>query len=71
MAEGAFYAWADIRERASSAKAFATHLLEKYGVAVVPGSAFGPSGEGYVRITCARSWQEIDLGLERLSKALC
>lgn len=69
MPEGAFYAWVDLRELDASSEEIAKSLLDEHGVAVVPGSAFGPSGEGYVRITCARDRGELEEGLERLQKA--
>lgn len=70
MPEGAFYAWVDIRARGESSESFSDRLLRDHGVAVVPGSAFGPSGEGYVRVTCARSWEEIEQGLTRFEEAM-
>lgn len=51
--EGAFYMFPDIREFGMSSEAFAMELLEKEKVAVVPGSAFGRSGEGFVRMSYA------------------
>ena len=46
---GAFYVFPDIRKTGLSSKEFALGLLEKKNVAVVPGPAFGPAGEGFVR----------------------
>jgi aspartate/methionine/tyrosine aminotransferase len=69
MPEGAFYAWADVRKIGASSEEVAASLLDEHGVAVVPGVSFGPSGEGYVRITCARDWPELELGLERMVNA--
>jgi aspartate/methionine/tyrosine aminotransferase len=70
MPEGAFYAWADARRLSSSSERLAEWLLREHRVAVVPGSAFGPGGEGFLRVTCARSWNEIEEGLERLRRGL-
>jgi aspartate aminotransferase len=70
MPEGAFYAWADARRLSSSSERLAEWLLREHRVAVVPGSAFGPGGEGFLRVTCARSWNEIEDGLERLRRGL-
>jgi aspartate/methionine/tyrosine aminotransferase len=70
MPEGAFYAWADVRALSDSSERVAERLLAEHHVAVIPGSAFGPGGEGYLRITCARSWEEIERGLERLARGL-
>ena len=71
MPEGAFYAWADVRVLGEPSETLAQRWLEELHVAVVPGSAFGPHGEGYVRITCVRSWEELEKGLSRLRSALC
>ncbi len=71
MPEGAFYAWADVRVLGEPSATLADRWLDELHVAVVPGSAFGPHGEGYVRITCVRSWEELEKGLSRLRSALC
>jgi aspartate/methionine/tyrosine aminotransferase len=70
MPEGAFYAWADVRAVSESSERVAERLLREHRVAVVPGSAFGSQGEGFLRITCARAWDEIEEGLERLERGL-
>lgn len=69
--DGAFYAFADIRGTgfASSAE-FTGWLLQEAGVAVMPGSAFGPGGENHVRLSFATSPQVITEALERMSTAL-
>lgn len=56
--EGAFYAWIQLGNIHLSSQAFAKRLLEVYGVAVVPGSVFGTSGEGYIRLCYARADEE-------------
>ena len=48
----------------------ATYLLEKAHVAVTPGIAFGPAGEGKIRISYAASREEITEGMSRMKKAL-
>ncbi|MFT4104386.1 MAG: aminotransferase class I/II-fold pyridoxal phosphate-dependent enzyme [Lacrimispora sp.] len=48
--EATMFVWAEIPEGFASCASFAVELLEKSGVLVTPGSAFGPSGEGYVRL---------------------
>jgi len=79
MAGGAFYAFPDAREAianlhktgkiaAANDMAFAEYLLEKYDVAVVPGSAFG--AEGYFRISFATSMENLQTALDRIEKAL-
>ena len=43
-------------------------LIEKYSVAVVPGTAFGDSGEGFLRISYAYSLETLKIAMEKLSK---
>ena len=66
MPEGSFYAWTDISELDISSETFATQLLIKENVAVVHGSSFGKTGADYIRITCVKSWNEINEGLNRI-----
>jgi aspartate/methionine/tyrosine aminotransferase len=68
--EGGFYAWIALRETRLSSQRVAELLLERHHVALVPGSSFGPEGEGYLRMTCVRSWDELREGLARLEQAL-
>ncbi len=67
--EGAYYFFPKLREAWDDA-AFARELLEKAGVAVVPGSAFGPGGEGHLRFSFAAKEGEIDEAFNRLEKHL-
>ncbi|NLL37306.1 MAG: aminotransferase class I/II-fold pyridoxal phosphate-dependent enzyme [Fretibacterium sp.] len=53
--EGAFYLFPNIKETGMSSEDFAWKLLESAHVAVLPGSAFGLSGEGHLRIACTQS----------------
>jgi aspartate/methionine/tyrosine aminotransferase len=64
--EGGFYAWINIKETGEQSAAFVERLLNEKQMALVPGSAFGPHGEGYVRMTCVKSWEDLRAGLERL-----
>jgi aspartate/methionine/tyrosine aminotransferase len=64
--EGGFYAWINIKETGEQSAAFVERLLDERQMALVPGSAFGPHGEGYVRMTCVKSWEDLRAGLERL-----
>lgn len=64
---GAFYMFPSIQEFGMSSDEFATELLKDQKVAVVPGSAFGESGEGYVRISYAYSLDSLKVAMERLS----
>ena len=56
---GAFYIFPDITESGMSSEEFATELLKEEKVAVVPGSAFGNCGEGFIRISYAYSIEEL------------
>jgi len=68
--EGGFYAWVDVTATGYTSQEFTDKLLKEAQVAVVPGSAFGPSGEGYIRINCVRNRDEIAEGLRRIRKIL-
>lgn len=70
MPEGAFYVFPSIRHTGMTSEQFCEKLLEQEKVAVVPGSAFGASGEGYVRISYAYSIEEIKAALERIEHFL-
>ncbi len=67
--KGAFYLFPSYDQKMSS-EDMATYLLEKAYVAVTPGNAFGPSGEGKIRISYAASREEITEGMSRMKKAL-
>jgi len=68
--EGAFYAWADVAGIDATSLEIAETLLREHHVAVVPGSAFGQNGEGYIRITCVKSWEDLKEGMQRIRKGL-
>lgn len=63
---GAFYIFPNIQEFNISSEDFATQLLLEERLAVVPGTAFGESGEGFIRISYAYSIQELKVAIERL-----
>ncbi len=65
--KGAFYAFPSIRPTGLSSEEFSERLLFEHKVAVVPGSAFGPSGEGHVRMTLATAYDELQEALERIA----
>ncbi len=65
---GAFYVFPDIREFGMTSDEFCTRLLEEQKVAVVPGTAFGDSGEGFVRISYAYSIENLKIALERINE---
>lgn len=64
---GAFYVFPCIEEFGLSSEEFATRLLEEEKVALVPGTAFGASGEGYLRISYAYSMEQLKEAMSRLS----
>ena len=70
MPKGAFYIFSDIRSTGLSDEDFAMKLLREFGVAVVPGSAFGACGAGFVRMSYATSLEKIRLAVERIGKML-
>lgn len=68
--EGAFYVFPSIKNTGYNSLDFATKLLQKKKVAVVPGTAFGPSGEGHIRISYASSFESLKEALSRISNFL-
>ena len=65
---GAFYAFPRVAGTGLSSEAFSERLLFEEHVAVVPGSAFGPSGEGHVRACYATSYEQIEEALARIER---
>ena len=65
---GAFYAFPRITSTGLSDEAFAQGLLTEEHVAVVPGSAFGPSGAGHVRMCYATSYERLEEALSRIGR---
>ena len=63
---GAFYVFPCIKEFGMTSDEFATRLLQEEKLAVVPGTAFGDCGEGYLRISYAYSIEQLKTALERL-----
>ncbi|MFZ0321344.1 MAG: pyridoxal phosphate-dependent aminotransferase [Candidatus Sulfotelmatobacter sp.] len=66
--EGAFYAWVDISGTGASAEEVCRILLEDAGVAAIPGAAFGPSGEHFVRFSFASSADILSEAVARIMK---
>lgn len=64
---GAFYVFPCIKEFGMSSEEFASRFLEEEQVAAVPGNAFGESGEGYLRISYAYSFEKLKTAMERLN----
>ncbi len=67
---GAFYAFPSVARFGMTSEEFATRLLTEEKLAVVPGTAFGDSGEGYIRISYAYSLDDLKRALERLERFL-
>lgn len=65
---GAFYVFPCIKEFGMTSEEFATRFLEEEKVAAVPGTAFGDSGEGYLRISYAYSLEKLKVAMERLKR---
>ena len=65
---GAFYIFPNISQFGLSSEEFATRLIREHKVAVVPGSAFGQSGEGFVRVSYAYSIDELKQAFERIER---
>ncbi|MFO7679205.1 MAG: aminotransferase class I/II-fold pyridoxal phosphate-dependent enzyme [Chloroflexota bacterium] len=64
--KGAFYAFPSIARSGMSSDEFANRLLEEEEVALIPGEAFGESGNGYVRAAYAQSYEKIEEALNRI-----
>lgn len=65
---GAFYIFPCIKEFGMTSDEFATRLLQEEKVAVVPGTAFGVCGEGFLRISYAYSLENLKIALERMER---
>lgn len=65
---GAFYVFPCIKEFGMTSEEFATRFLEEEKVAAVPGTAFGESGEGFLRISYAYSIDNLKIAMERLKR---
>ncbi len=70
MPQGAFYVFPSIRISGLSSEEFCEKLLDEENLALVPGSAFGDAGEGYVRISYAYSLEEIKTAIGKLEHFL-
>jgi aminotransferase len=66
--KGAFYAFPDVRSTGLTDEAFCEQLLREESVAVVPGSAFGASGSGFIRASYTNSYENIEQALERMAR---
>jgi aminotransferase len=65
---GAFYAFPDISSTGMTSEEFVERLIGEEAVACVPGNAFGPSGEGHVRMCYATSYEKLEEALDRIGR---
>jgi aspartate/methionine/tyrosine aminotransferase len=70
MPDGAFYVFPNVQRTGMSARRLADYLLHHAGVAVLSGTAFGSQGEGYLRLSYANSYENLERALERMSEAI-
>jgi aminotransferase len=68
LPRGSFYAFPNITSTGLSSKEFAIRLLNEEKVACVPGGAFGPSGEGFLRCCFATAFDQIQIAMDRTAK---
>jgi aminotransferase len=68
LPRGSFYSFPCVRSTGLSSKEFAIRLLQEEKVACVPGGAFGPSGEGYLRACFATSLEKLEIAAERMNR---
>ena len=66
--KGAFYSFPNIKRTGMSSEECAKHLLYKAGIAVLPGTAFGPYGEGFLRFSYATTLKNIDMAVKRIKE---
>lgn len=66
LPKGAFYVFPDISSFGISSAEFSSRLMEEFGVATAPGTAFGEYGEGHIRLSYANSLDNIKMAVERL-----
>ena len=67
--KGAFYAFPNIKKTGMTSQECADHLLYNAGVAVLPGTAFGPYGEGYLRFSYATTLENIDAAIKKIDES--
>ena len=64
--QGAFYAFPNVTALGESVDLLADRILREAGVALLPGTAFGQNGEGYLRLSYATSMENLEEALERV-----
>ena len=68
--KGAFYVFPNIKETGMESEELANYMLDEAGVCLLPGTAFGSQGEGYLRLSYARSVEEIEKGIGKMKDAM-
>ncbi len=68
--DGAFYLWLDVREHARPTVELAHTILHRTGVALAPGSAFGPLGEGFLRLSLVAPAERLSAAVGRIADVL-
>ena len=66
--QGAFYVFPCIKSTGLTSEEFCEQLLDDQNVACVPGSAFGPAGDGFIRVSYAYSLEELKIATEKIAK---
>ena len=66
---GTMFVWAPVPEQYADSESFVRDLLDKTGVLMTPGSAFGPSGEGYVRMALVQSEEDMERIVEAVKQS--
>jgi aspartate/methionine/tyrosine aminotransferase len=66
--KGAFYVFPNIKNTKMNSEKCANYILNEAGVAVLPGNAFGPGGEGYLRFSYANSIENINEAIEKINQ---
>lgn len=70
MPQGAFYVFPNVKGFGLSSEDMAMYLMSEARVALVPGTAFGPAGEGYIRVSYASSFEQVEEATRRIASAL-
>jgi aminotransferase len=70
LPKGAFYVFPKVKDFSASSEEFSEFLIKNSHVATVPGSAFGNYGEGYIRISYAAAYEQLEEALNRIEKAV-
>jgi len=68
LPRGSFYAFPSVADTGLDSREYASRLLQEENVAAVPGDAFGPSGEGFLRCCFAAGFEQIETAMERMAR---